>query len=296
MQFHQPDSDTSALRPGLIDSSVAPQTWPHLLKERAASVWPWLAGQLAAWGRAPLASRLLLRAPAFEPAVAAEREAAIEEALDAFEAWASLHPGQAVELGLSGNWLLCHVEPQATSALALKEVAAAHWAHYQGLDAVQLQQDWVSVALPQSGLKLLCAMPAGLLVGLKEVARAHRLRLQAVMPWWAQGLQQALASKPPAAPAKSPVEGQPQTCEWVWREPDGQCVAQAQWRDGGWMLHTIWSERCQPIDFASQAWGDPLGGTRAQPCVDGVATALPCLWALEPASAQAYSPLGSSHA
>ena len=120
MQFHQPDSDTSALRPGLIDSSVAARTWPHLLKERAASVWPWLAGQLAAWGRAPLASRLLLRAPAFEPAVAAEREAAIEEALDAFEAWASLHPGQAVELGLSGNWLLCHVEPQATSALALE--------------------------------------------------------------------------------------------------------------------------------------------------------------------------------
>lgn len=177
----------------------------------------------------------LLDAPAHRPGDGP----AVDLALDAFDAWAAdlatAQPGSEVVLGLSSRWLLLMVVPEhlpdsdgGTSAAAehpdaALDLAQQQWAHYFELDADAFDTQWHTTVVWQGAVRLVCAMPRALADGLEQLARAHGLRLQALMPWWALGLQQALAS------ADSEPETEGPLVHWQWREgPDAQAwVTQA---------------------------------------------------------------------
>ncbi len=174
--------------------------------------------------------------------------AAIDAALDAFDAWAAEHEGVNVAVQLSSRWLLCCATPEAANGAQARELAQQQWAHYFGLEAEQLNAEWLTVDALQGGAKtaalgdvrLVCAVPRALIDGLKDVARERGLQLQAAMPWWAEGLQDALGALAAAQPAPTQPEGSTHT--WAWTEPGLLTQAQAEVREGRWVLTRLWSD------------------------------------------------------
>lgn len=213
----------------------------------------------------------LLDAPAHAPG----DPTAIEAALDAFDAWAAeLAPtqaGAALSLGLSSRWWLVLATPEADSAEAALATARQQWSHYFELDADTLAAQWQATVVWQAGARLVCALPQALVDGLQDIARTHGLRLQALMPWWALGLQQALAD---AAPTGAEVQ------RWQWREGPqaGAWVTQAVARRGaqGWQLTELGLGPARPDAGAALAratWpAAPLEGSDSAPAAARVLT------------------------
>lgn len=160
----------------------------------------------------------VLMAPAHAPGDAE----AIDAGVQALSQWAQAHPGGSLELGLSSRWLLCAATPEATTAEQALQLAVQQWAHYLGLEEASLQADWVLQPVVSPRVRLVCAVPRALLEGLHEAAAEHGVRLRAVLPWWAFGLQAALDEAAQVGDA-APVG----PLSWCWDEPGWRTCVQA---------------------------------------------------------------------
>lgn len=223
--------------------ALAPAGWAAQLRWQLLRQWRRLQGRLRSTWR-PLTVALL--APPHAPGDAAATEVAINAALDALDAWAAEHEGVNVAVQLSSRWMLCCATPDATNALQAREAAQQQWSHYFGLTPEALASDWQlnevvhADAATTLDVRLVCAVPRALIDGLKAVARERGLALQAAMPWWAEGLQAACERDL----AEHPATGQPESSQrsWAWAEPGVLTQAQAEVRQGRWVLVRLWSE------------------------------------------------------
>lgn len=153
----------------------------------------------------------------------------------AWREWAQAHAGQRCQLGLSSRFLLQSLrvvdDSAALTASQAVASAAADWAHYLGLSADDLATDWCVRAAALPGGWLVCASPRVLCEDLLAVARQHRVRVERLGPWWAQGLQQWLASDAAQAPDAALCLQEPGWClvahadggrlQGLWAQPDG---------------------------------------------------------------------------
>lgn len=153
----------------------------------------------------------------------------------AWREWAQTHAGQRCQLGLSSRFLLqsLRVVDDAPALTASQAVAgaAADWAHYLGLSGDELAAEWHVRAAALPGGWLVCASPRVLCDDLLAVARQHRVRVERLGPWWAQGLQQWLASEAAQAPGAALCLQEPGWCLvahaesgrllGLWAQPDG---------------------------------------------------------------------------
>jgi len=188
--------------------------------------------RLLSWHRP---HRLLLRACPHAPGQAA----VIAAATQAFADWAAQHEGAVVELALSSHFLLLAVGEAGhkTDAPTLREQARSQWAHYLDLSPEGLGADWrVQTSLDggRAPVAVACALPRELADGLQQAARQHRVRLQALQPWWAEPLQRAW-SLLPAQPDGAPDAQR----RWTWQEGGWQTQAQAVHHADGWRLNTL---------------------------------------------------------
>lgn len=268
---------------GPATARLADAGWQASLGQQLQRQWRRLQARLRSTWQ-PLTVALL--APPHVPGDATATDAAINAALDAFDAWAAEHEGVNVAVQLSSRWLLCCATPEAANGVQARELAQQQWAHYFGLEAELLNAEWLTVDVLQGGaqaaaqgdVKLVCAVPRALIDGLKDVARERGLQLQAAMPWWAEGLQTALTAHALALPAPTQPEGA--TRAWAWAEPGLLTQAQAEVRDGRWVLTRLWAE------LASEA------RTELGPTPEGVAVLTPpesgaLVWSMATALAQA---------
>lgn len=226
---------------GMAPDAAAGAGWQASLGQQAQRQWRRLQARLRSTWR-PLTVALL--APPHVPGDAD----AIDAALDAFDAWAADHEGVSLAVQLSSRWLLCCATPEAANGTQARELAQQQWAHYFGLEAEQLNAEWLGAealqdaarAATQGDVKLVCAVPRALVEGLKDVARERGLQLQAAMPWWAESLQDALGALAAEQPAPTQPEGS--TRAWAWAEPGLLTQAQAELREGRWVLTRLWSD------------------------------------------------------
>ncbi|TDP81020.1 hypothetical protein EV672_10960 [Aquabacterium commune] len=231
---------------GIATEAAADASWQASLGQQLQRQWHRLQARLRSTWR-PLTVALL--APPHVPGDAL----AVDAALDAFDAWAAEHEGVNVAVQLSSRWLLCCATPEAANGAQARELAQQQWAHYFGLEAEQLNAEWLTVDALQGGAKtaalgdvrLVCAVPRALIDGLKDVARERGLQLQAAMPWWAEGLQDSLDADAVAVPAAAQPEGS--TRAWAWAEPGLLNQAQAEAREGRWVLTRVWSELASDV-------------------------------------------------
>ncbi len=242
---------------GTATEAAADAGWQASLGQQLQRQWCRLQARLrSTWQPVTVA----LLAPPHVPGDAA----AIDVALDAFDAWAAEHEGVSLAVQLSSRWLLCCATPEATNGAQARELAQQQWAHYFGLEAEQLNAEWQTVdvlhggarAAAQGAVKLVCAVPRALIDGLKDVARERGLQLQAAMPWWAEGLQAALAADAAALPAPTQPEGS--TRAWAWAEPGLLTQVQAEVRDGRWVLTRWWSELASGVSSEGRAELTPV--------------------------------------
>lgn len=152
----------------------------------------------------------------------------------AWREWAQAHAGQRCQLGLSSRFLLQSLrvvdDSAALTASQAVSSAAADWAHYLGLSADDLAADWCVRAAALPGGWLVCASPRALCEDLLAVARQHRVRVEGLSPWWAQGLQRWLASDAAQAPGAALRLQEPGWCltahavagrlQSLWAQPD----------------------------------------------------------------------------
>ena len=247
---------------GIATEVATDAGWQASLGQQLQRQWRRLQARLRSTWR-PLTVALL--APPHVPGDAA----AIDVALDAFDAWAAEHEGVSLAVQLSSRWLLCCATPEAANSAQARELAQQQWAHYFGLEAEQLSAEWQTVDVLHSGaraaaqgdVKLVCAVPRALIDGLKDVARERGLQLQAAMPWWAEGLQAALAADAAALPAPTQPEGS--TRAWAWAEPGLLTQVQAEVREGRWVLTRWWSELASGVSSEGRAESGPLPETVA---------------------------------
>ena len=174
----------------------------------------WLQRLLGRWQ----VRSAVLMAPAHAPGDAE----AIDAGVQALSQWAQAHPGASLELGLSSRWLLCAATPDATTAEQALQLAVQQWVHYLGLDEAGLQADWVLQPVVSPRVRLVCAVPRALLDGLHEAAAEQGVRLRAVLPWWAFGLQAVLGDAAEVADAAPPGP-----LSWCWDEPGWRTCVQA---------------------------------------------------------------------
>lgn len=161
---------------------------------------------------------------------------AIDAGVSALAQWAALHPGARLELGLSSRWLLCAATPQAEDAASAVTAACQQWSHYLGLDEVSLADGWACLPVVGPHAKMVCAAPRALVEGLSEVAAQHRVRLVAMLPWWAFSLQSRLALDDASAEVEGPLR-------WAWVEPGWSLNIEARRAPqpgSGWCLERAW--------------------------------------------------------
>lgn len=173
-------------------------------------------------------------------AQALARPGAVGVATQAFEAWAAMHEGAAVELSLSSHGLLMLADDGTTDARALREQAIERWTHYLDLPAEGFDSEWLlrtTVDLGRSPVAVACAVPRALCDGLVDVARRHGVKLLAVQPWWAGGLQQAWQDLP--SPDDSGAGQVDASRRWAWREGAWQTQAQVGVDGARWVLRSL---------------------------------------------------------
>lgn len=223
----------------------------------------WLQRLLGRWQ----VRSAVLMAPAHAPGDAE----AIDAGVQALSQWAQAHPGASLDLGLSSRWLLCAATPDATTAEQALQLAVQQWVHYLGLDEASLQADWVLQPVVSPRVRLVCAVPRALLHGLHEAAAEHGVRLRAVLPWWAFGLQAVLGDAAEAVDAAEVADAAPPSpLSWCWDEPGWRTcvqavntaraagaltsasVASAPTLAPGWVIDRIWmsapDEAADPIE------------------------------------------------
>lgn len=253
--------------------ALAQAGWAAQLRWQLLRQWRRLQARLRSTWR-PLSVALL--APPHAPGDAASTEAAIDAALDALDAWAAEHEGVNVAVQLSSRWLLCCATPDAADAVQAREAAQQQWAHYFGLTPEALASEWQLNVVVHAGaattldVRLVCAVPRALIDGLKAVACERGLALQAAMPWWAEGLQDACGCDLAEHPATAQPGGSQRS--WSWAEPGVLTQAQAEVREGRWVLARLWSEpgtdtntdahATKPSDGTDWVW--PLDASPAQ--------------------------------
>lgn len=183
----------------------------------------WLQRLLGRWQ----VRSAVLMAPAHAPGDAE----AIDAGVQALSQWAQAHPGASLELGLSSRWLLCAATPDATTAEQALQLAVQQWVHYLGLDEASLQADWVLQPVVSPRVRLVCAAPRALLDGLHEAAAEQGVRLRAVLPWWAFGLQAVLGDATEAADSPDATDvtdaASVGPLSWCWDEPGWRTCVQA---------------------------------------------------------------------
>lgn len=180
---------------------------------------------------------------------------ALAAVTQAFEAWAATRPGAVVELSLSAHVLLTTAHSDASEAPglphggALREWAIDRWAHYLDMPADGFESAWrVQTTRDASGapVALACAVPQVLVDDLCAVAHRHGLKLLALKPWWADGLEEAWQALPsPSSPsaleteAEGGDEAHRPTRHWAWREGDWQTQATVTLVSGRWVLRSL---------------------------------------------------------
>ena len=251
--------------------ALAQTGWAAQLRWQLLRQWRRLQARLRSTWR-PLTVALL--APRHAPGDAVATEAAINAALDALDAWAAEHEGVNVAVQLSTRWMLCCATPDAADALQAREAAQQQWAHYFGLTPEALASEWQLNEVVHAGtattldVRLVCAVPRALIDGLNAVARERGLALQAAMPWWAEGLQAACERDLAEHPATAQPEGSQRS--WAWAEPGVLTQAQAEVREGRWVLARLWSEPGADSDsdatesIEANAWVWPLDAAPAK--------------------------------
>lgn len=223
----------------------------HSAQSRLTGRW---LRRLQTWRR-PL--RVMLPAGAHAPG----QSKAVTAATQAFEAWAARHEGAAVELLLSSHCLLMLADDgagdasQVADAQALRARAVERWTHYLDLPAEGFDTDWwlqtsLDAARSPVAVAVACAVPRALCEGLFEVAQRHGVKLVALQPWWAKGLQRAWQGLPsPLAVAgavdvkQAAVADTEQltrvTRAWAWREGAWQTQARVSAESGRWVLRSL---------------------------------------------------------
>lgn len=176
--------------------------------------------------------RVMLAATAGMP----DRGAASATATRAFEAWAAQNEGANVELSLSSQWLLMLADDGAADAggaRALRERAIERWTHYLDLPNEGFEDAWLvltSCDLARSPVSVACALQRSFCEGLQQAAARHGVKLRAIVPWWAEGLQQAWRALPPP-------DGSNRL--WAWREGAWQTQARVAAEPGRWVLRSL---------------------------------------------------------
>ncbi len=153
--------------------------------------WPWLASR---WQRFKGRARSSWHPHALYVFDAHGKTAGWDAITRDFGQWCSEHAGQVCSVSLSARWLMHSVAASDMSADAAHEHAMGQWAHYLDIDETAMDAGWVLRHTHAPGVNLLCAAPRDLVLGLQEQAAQHGVRIEAMHPWWAHGLQTWLAS------------------------------------------------------------------------------------------------------
>lgn len=160
----------------------------------------------------------------------------VPDAVVRFGEWCAVHPGELCEVGLSASWMLTCVVPPGWSLQAGQLHALNQWGHYHDLDAQALSAHWVVRHVADAQASVFCAAPRALMEGLQAQAKAHKVRLAWVGPWWVRGVQASLAgwSAPDATAATRTLslhEPGLTLCVQAHAEPRGRwTLTQVQWR------------------------------------------------------------------
>jgi len=120
--------------------------------------------------------------------------------IEAFGAWCAAHPGAVCELALSSRWVVCCVPPAGAgemSARELRRYAQRQIAHY--LEDARESDDprWAIAVSQRPGAAMACAAAGELIDRLKQAAKAHRVSIRRIFPWWL-----AAASLSPDSPSR----------------------------------------------------------------------------------------------
>lgn len=206
---------------------------------------------------------------------------ATEVTLAAFSSWCEAKQGSICEIGVSGNWLLLCVAESGTPPDALREQAMLQWEHYHGLDAAQINEQWVLRDLLVPEAAILCAAPRALIDGMSERASLHGVQVRGLFPWWVFALQvwceRLLADVLSAEHSASH--------QLTLVEPGYLTHVQATIRGQGVQINRIWTEAVDLADPGRVApFSQRQGSTilRLPPVPPGVQTGdeawRTCLW------------------
>jgi hypothetical protein len=159
-----------------------------------------------------------------------------------FAAWCAAHAGERCHVALSSRSLLTCVNEPGVNLDAARQQALQQWGHYLDLDAPVLSEHWLLRHVQHEGVHLVCAAPRALIEGLQVQAKAHGVRIEAMVPWWVAGVQAWLMAWPP-------VDGDvAQTAHLQLREPGLITHVQAV-RPVGQpaCLQGLWVEVCDDV-------------------------------------------------
>lgn len=187
----------------------------------------------------------------------------VDGVLAAFEQWCQDHEGSVCEVGLSSRWLRLAVASPLESAEQGWERALAQWAQLDELDAATLAENWRVRQVRVPRLHLCCAVPRELVDGLLARAKAHRVRIDALGPWWARGLARVLA-RPVTQLDRHLVLQEPGWITQVQIQVDADQVA----------VQALWSEpegANWPAGAQVMSWPRLPGHDAAQGALDDVA-------------------------
>lgn len=197
----------------------------------------------------------------------------IEAAVAAFAGWCAGHPGHACEIGLGSRLAAVCVAPLGTS-LSRKELAdygRRQFAHYfggsfsGGGDAAA----WRVAASGDAHAPLAFGVPEALAAGLQQAARAHRVRLARIAPWWAQPVWRAASSAPSTVMAVEPG-----ACTQLSFE-DGRLHRVAVWEEPGTEPHdqSLEAPTATVIRLMGAGSGQPRSLPATWPLCGGTAVA-----------------------
>lgn len=192
-----------------------------------------------------------------------------QAAVAAFSAWCAEHAGSRCELGLSARLVHACASPAEAGAMPaadLRDYAQRQFDFYFGA----AEGDAYAVAVSTDArASLACGASQRLVAGLQAAAAAHGVALLRVAPWWARGVQAALARIAREAPVDQAacvvaavedriatlVLAQGERIQRLWAEPlrgEPDAATFAQWRErigqpaALWLLHL-------PVDAHQQA-------------------------------------------
>lgn len=190
-------------------------------------------------------------------------------AVAAFSAWCAQHAGSRCELGLSARLVHACAAPAEAGAMPaadLRDYAQRQFDFYFGA----AEGDAYAVAVSTDArASLACGASQRLVAGLQAAAAAHGVCVLRLAPWWARGVQAALAHIAQQAPVEQAacvvaavedriatlVLAQGERIQRLWAEPlhgEPDAATFAQWRERIGQPAALWLLRL-PADARQQA-------------------------------------------